>query len=110
VTPFPVVHDERAGPCFGYRIEAGNRVVAYSGDTEWTEELVALGRGADLFICECYVREQKVRAHLSLAELRRELPRIGAKRFVLTHMSAEMLAHLSEVPFETASDGLRIDL
>src|SRR6201987_763177 len=31
VTPFRVLHDERAGPCLGLRIEAEGKTVAYSG-------------------------------------------------------------------------------
>jgi ribonuclease BN (tRNA processing enzyme) len=110
VTPFHVSHDDRAGPCLAYRIELENRVIAYSGDTEWTEALLSAGRGADLFICECYVRDKPVRTHLSLTELARQLPRIGAKRVMLTHMSDDMLAHLDGVAYETAADGLTIEL
>jgi ribonuclease BN (tRNA processing enzyme) len=104
------VHDDRAGPCLAYRIEVEDRVIAYSGDTSWTEALVSVGSGADLFICECYVRDRPVRAHLSLSELERELPRIGAKRVVLTHMSEDMLARLEGVGYETAADGMTIEL
>ena len=110
VTPFQVVHDDRAGPCLAYRVAVEGRVIAYSGDTEWTDTLLEVGRDADLFICECYVPEKPVRAHLSLPELQRELPRIGAKRVVLTHMGEAMLASLGRVPWETASDGLTIAL
>jgi ribonuclease BN (tRNA processing enzyme) len=110
VTPFHVVHDDRVGPCLAYRIAAEDRVITYSGDTSWTEALIPAARGADLFICECYVREGPVRAHLSLAELERELPRIGAKRVILTHMSEDMLAHLDRVRYETAEDGMTIEV
>jgi ribonuclease BN (tRNA processing enzyme) len=110
VTPFRVTHDDRVGPCLAYRIAVENRIIAYSGDTEWTEALVAAGHAADLFICECYVRDTPVRAHLSLAELQRELPRIGAKRVVLTHMSDDMLTRNDRVPYETAADGMTIEL
>lgn len=110
VTPFQVVHDDRAGPCLAYRIEVENRIIAYSGDTAWTEALVSVGRDADLFICECYVRDKPVRAHLSLVELERELPRIDAKRVILTHMGEDMIAHRDRIPYETAADGMTIDL
>ena len=33
VTPFHVVHDDRAGPCLGFRFEAEGKVIAFSGDT-----------------------------------------------------------------------------
>ena len=110
VTPFHVVHDDRAGPCLAYRIAIEERIIAYSGDTEWTDALISAGQGADLFICECYVRDRPIRAHLSLAVLQRELPRVGAKRIILTHMSDDMLAGLDCVPYETAADGLQIVL
>src|SRR5208283_1299482 len=51
VTPYHVVHDDRAGPCLGFRFEAEGKVIAYSGDTEWTDALIDIGRDADLFIC-----------------------------------------------------------
>ena len=34
VTPFHVVHDDRAGPCLGFRFEIEDKVIAFSGDTE----------------------------------------------------------------------------
>jgi ribonuclease BN (tRNA processing enzyme) len=110
VTPYHVVHDDRAGPCLAYRIAAEGRVLTYSGDTEWTETLIPAARDADLFVCECYVFDKPVRAHLSLAVLQRELPRIGAKRVILTHMSEDMLGKLDSVPYQTASDGLQVDI
>ncbi|MBX6427273.1 MAG: MBL fold metallo-hydrolase [Variibacter sp.] len=110
VTAFPVVHAEAAGPCLGYRIEVEGRVIAYSGDTEWTESLVALGREADLFVCEAYTREKPVKSHTDLATLVRHLDRIRPKRLVLTHMSADMLANLDLVPYATAADGMIVAL
>jgi ribonuclease BN (tRNA processing enzyme) len=106
VTPFPVVHVAAAGPCYGYRIECEGKVIAYTGDTEWTESLVELGRGADLMICECYTFAKKVSSHTDFATLAANIERIGPKRVVLTHMSDDMLAHRGDVPYETASDGL----
>ena len=110
VAAFAAVHTEAAGPCLGYRIEAEGRVIAFSGDTEWTPDLVPLGREADLFICETYTRERIVRHHTALATLERHLAEIRPKRLVLTHMSADMLAHVAAVPHETATDGMVVAL
>lgn len=110
VTPFPVVHVAAAGPCYGYRIECEGKVIAYSGDTEWTESLVELGRNADLLICECYTYEKKVTSHTDFATLSANVERIAPKRLVLTHMSDDMLAHRGDVPYETASDGLVLNI
>jgi ribonuclease BN (tRNA processing enzyme) len=110
VTAFPVVHTEAAGPCLGYRIEVEGRTIAYSGDTEWTDSLIPLGHGADLFICEAYTRNKKVPSHTDLTTLEQHLDAIQPKRLVLTHMGEEMLGQVNEVPFETAFDGMIVEL
>ena len=74
MTPFVVKHADNAGPCLAYRIEAEGKTICYSGDTEWTDALIEAARGADLFVCECYMFEKVVRAHLSLSTLREKLP------------------------------------
>jgi len=109
VTPYPVVHDERAGPCVGYRFEAGSKVIGFSGDTEWTDTVIDIGREADLFICEAYTRDKPVTTHMSLASLERRLGQIRPKRLVLTHMSNDMLARRAEITFETAEDGMIVE-
>jgi len=105
ITPFPVHHDNLGGPFFAYRLEVEGRIMAYTGDTEWTDTLIAVGRDADLFIAEAYFYEKKVKLHLDLATLIEHLPTIKPKRLILTHMSEDMLAHLSDVPYEAAADG-----
>jgi ribonuclease BN (tRNA processing enzyme) len=110
VTSFHVRHDDRAGPCFAYRIVVEGRVIAFSGDTEWTDALIEVGREADLFICEAYMREHAIRAHMSLKKLERHLPEIRPKRLVLTHLSDDMLGHRGEVPYQIAEDGMVIEL
>jgi ribonuclease BN (tRNA processing enzyme) len=110
VTPFHVLHDDRAGPCLGFRIEVDGKIIAYSGDTQWTDTLIELGHRADLFICESYTRDKPIKTHMALSELERRLGQIRPKRLVLTHMSNDMLARRSEVQFETAEDGMIIEL
>jgi ribonuclease BN (tRNA processing enzyme) len=110
ITPFHVRHDDKAGPCLAHRIELEGKVICYSGDTEWTDSLVEAARGADLFVCECYMFEKVVPAHLSLSTLREKLPAIGAARVILTHMSDDMLSRLPRIEFETADDGKVISL
>jgi ribonuclease BN (tRNA processing enzyme) len=110
VTAYHVVHDERAGPCLGFRFEAEGKVIAFSGDTEWTDTIIDIGRGADLFICEAYTRDKPITTHMALSALERHLDQIRPKRLVLTHMSNDMLARRAEVPFETAEDGMIVEL
>jgi ribonuclease BN (tRNA processing enzyme) len=110
VTVFHVRHDDRAGPCLAYRIESRGKTLCYSGDTEWTEVLIEAARGADLFICECYMYEKLRKSHMTLSVLRPHLPQIGAKRVILTHLSEDMLANMAEVEFDCAVDGLVVEV
>jgi ribonuclease BN (tRNA processing enzyme) len=87
---FPVAHASGA-PSLGLRVVCEDKIIAYSGDTEWTDELIELAKGADLFICEAYVFERSIKYHLSYAALAQHRPRLGCRRLVLTHMSADML-------------------
>ena len=110
VTPIPVVHGNSGGPFFGYRIEVENRIIAFSGDTEWTDTLIEVGRDADLFVIECYAYDKPIRNHLNLKTIEQNLARINPKKLVLTHMSPDMLAHCHEVAHLTASDGMVVAL
>jgi len=110
VTAFHVQHDDRAGPCLGFRFEAEGKVIAFSGDTEWTATLIDIGKQADLFICEAYTRDKPIATHMALSSLERHLPQIRPKRLVLTHMSDDMLARRAELPFDTAEDGMIVEL
>jgi ribonuclease BN (tRNA processing enzyme) len=110
VTPFHVKHDDRAGPCLGFRFEAEGKVIAYSGDTEWIDTVIDIGYEADLFICEAFTRDKPVPTHMTLSSLERHLGQIRPKRLILTHMSDDMLARRAEVPFETAEDGMIVEI
>ncbi len=110
VTPALVRHGQPEGPFHAYRVAAEDRIIAYTGDTEWTDSLIEIGRGADLFIAEAYFYEKEVPLHLSYKTLASKLPSIRSKRLVLTHMNDDMLAHASEVAHEKAADGLVIEL
>jgi len=110
VTGFTVRHPSGTAS-LALRCECDRRIVSYTGDTEWVDALVAAGRNADLFIAEAYWYERKIRFHLDYATLREQLPRIGAKRVLLTHMSADMLARISQLQgCEIASDGLTLEI
>jgi ribonuclease BN (tRNA processing enzyme) len=87
-----------------------DKVIAFSGDTEWTEALLEIGREADLFICEAYTRDKPITTHLALAMLEQHLGQIKPKRLVLTHMSDDMLKHRTEVPYQAAEDGMIVEL
>lgn len=110
VTPYGVVHPSGAPP-FALRVAWGGKVVAYSGDTEWTDALAEAARGADLFVCEAYFFEKRVKYHLDYRTLADHRGILGCRRLVLTHMSADMLGRLPLVDdVEAAEDGCALVL
>jgi len=109
VTAYPVVHASGATP-YALRVDCDGKVIAYSGDTDWTDALLDAARNADLFICEAYTFDKQVKFHVDYASLRSHRQRLTCRRLILTHMSTNMLAHVDEIDVETAHDGLVIEL
>jgi ribonuclease BN (tRNA processing enzyme) len=109
ITPFEARHQSGAHS-YALRVEYGGRVIAYSGDTEWTDGLVDVAKGADLFVCECNFFDKQVPGHLDYRTLVAKRAQLGCERIVITHMSEEMLAHLDEADIDAATDGAVITL
>jgi len=109
VIPFPVRHPSGA-PSFAVRCELDRKTLCYSGDTEWVEALARAAQNADLFIAETYTLERRVPFHTSWAVLREQLPGIGAKRVLLTHMGREMLGSTPLDGAERAQDGMVLEI
>jgi ribonuclease BN (tRNA processing enzyme) len=110
VRPARVRHAPAEGPFFAYRIEVDGKTIAFSGDTEWVENLVEIGRDADLLISECYSFEKKVPFHLDYQTLNTNLPRIRPKRLILTHLSTESLARVGATGCQIAEDGMTVEI
>jgi ribonuclease BN (tRNA processing enzyme) len=109
VTALPVRHVAMSEP-HGLRVEVAGKLIAYSGDARFTSELVAVAKGADLFICEATSFEREDPAHISYRQLMAHREEFEAKRIVLTHLGAETLAHLSEIELETSADGTLLEV
>jgi ribonuclease BN (tRNA processing enzyme) len=77
----PTTHTEGS---LAYRVEAGGRSLVYSGDTDESDSLVDLARGADLLVLEA-ANPFKVPGHLTPAEAGRLAARAGVARLLLTH-------------------------
>lgn len=110
VTAFPMRHDERAGPCQGYRLAHDGKVFAFSGDTAWTESLIPLAAGADALLVECYAHGIKLANHMDYLTLAAHRAQLETPRVILTHMGIDMLAHREPLPEERAHDGMVITL
>ncbi|MCF8079368.1 MAG: MBL fold metallo-hydrolase [Desulfobacterales bacterium] len=109
VTGYPVVHASGATP-YALRVECGGKVVAYSGDTEWTDCLVAAAKDADLFISEAYFYDKQVKNHLSYKTLLERKSELTCRWLMMTHMSDDMLGRLDGLEIDAAEDGKRVYL
>lgn len=107
-----VVHPSGA-PSTGMRVSDGEKLLAYSGDTGWTDALIEIAAGADLFVCECYRFTGSPRSHMSFETIETHRREFRAARIMLTHMSAAVLARLPELEaagYLVAHDGLVLDI
>jgi ribonuclease BN (tRNA processing enzyme) len=109
LTPYVVSHPSGSA-AFALRLNTGDRLIGYSGDTEWTDALLDVAQDADLFITECYAFDGSPLHHINYDVLRDHLQDLHAKRVLLTHMGQEMLDRLSQVSLEAAEDGQLIEL
>ena len=94
---------------YGLRVSAGGRTLAYSADSAPCSGLLAIGRDADLFVCEATLDEPESgrRGHLTAGEAVDASNEAGAKRLVIVHRPAEL-----PLPdgVERAHDGLELEV
>ena len=109
ITPFGAVHESGA-PSYALRVELSGKTIVYSGDTEWTDSLRKAVDGADLFICETYYYNKKMKNHLNYQTLIDHRSDLNCKRIIATHMSQDMLDRLNSIGLEYAEDGKIIEL
>ena len=108
ISAFLVDHPSGA-PALAYRLEIGGKVLAFSGDTRWTDVLIDVADGADLMILECQGYRPNGLHHLDWQTLNAQEHQLRARRILLTHMGSTMLRHLPLLRssrFEFAEDGL----
>lgn len=109
VTAWEVDHPSGA-PALALRLGLGGRVIAYTGDTAWTDVLLEAADGADLLIAEAYRMDQDIPYHLRHADLAARRHLLASRRIVLTHLGPDVLGRPDQVLFETARDGLVLDI
>ena len=107
-----VTHPSGA-PATGIRLRHGEKTFAFSGDTEWTEQLYRIAEGADLFVTDCCSGQEKIPGHVDWPTLKAHLPQLKAKQVAATHFSPSALAKMGEMRQSgviPAHDGLVIEL
>ncbi len=91
--PFRAVAVEQSSEnsleCLGYRVNAGGRVLSYTGDTVMCEGVRELARGADALVIDCSCWQEPCEHHLSFDEIRRFREEVPLETtFVITHLEA----------------------
>jgi ribonuclease BN (tRNA processing enzyme) len=88
VKSLPVDHTDES---IAYRINtAGGKSVVYSGDTDFSENLITLAKDADLLICESALPDElKVKGHLTPSLAGEIATRANVRKLVLTHFYPE---------------------
>lgn len=109
LSTFAACHGQHSSAC-ALRIEIAGRTIAYSGDTAWTDSLIELAKGSDLFICECCNYDERSPAHLDYLTLKQHLPELGSPRIILTHTGPSIDKNRQLIELEIASDGLHLQL
>ncbi len=108
VLPFQVVHPSGA-PSYAFRMEHDGRVLAFSGDTEWTEALILAADNADLFLCECSSYDRRIPNHLNYQEINTQRSRFTCRRFLLTHLGPDMVDRQG-LELDVAEEGVVYDV
>jgi ribonuclease BN (tRNA processing enzyme) len=108
ITTGPMEHNYES---IGVRIEEG-RSVAFSGDTDYTENLIELAKEADLFVVECSFPEKKVDGHLDLITLQKVVDQAKSRRVILSHLYPEWddFRYVLHAPFLLGEDGMEIEV
>jgi ribonuclease BN (tRNA processing enzyme) len=91
ITSYSVKHSDAVHP-HALRFEVNNKIICFSGDTQWVYELIPASDNSDLFICECSFYDTEFEGHMNYREIEKHLHEIKSKKIVLTHMSPEMLS------------------
>lgn len=106
ITLFPSIHSV---PAVSMRLEAGGRVLTYSGDSAGGDDLVAASRGADLLLCEATwqgdAADLPSGLHLTAAGAGEVARAAGVGRLMLTHVAGHLDRDVSRAQAADTWDG-----
>lgn len=108
VTPHKMQHTPETNPS-GLRIESAGRILSYTGDSEWTDEILVLADGADILVSECYAHERKIPMHMCYGDIQANRHRLTVGKLVLTHAGPDMLNPPADATEIWAEDGLTVE-
>jgi ribonuclease BN (tRNA processing enzyme) len=112
ISAYEVVHYS-GSPSLALSVAEGQKRFAFSGDSGWCDGVIEAGRGADLYLIECSTFSTPLKIHLDYLTLATMFDRIGAQRYLLTHLGPEMLDAAERIDAGRcilATDGLSLEI
>jgi ribonuclease BN (tRNA processing enzyme) len=105
-----VEHGGEALACFGYRVETAGRALAYTGDSQYCDQLLRLGRGVDVLVGDCtYASGRNKPEHMTFDEVQELRERLGGDtRVVLTHLGRHVPVPADSERYIVAGDQARL--
>ncbi|OEF99941.1 hypothetical protein BHF71_07020 [Vulcanibacillus modesticaldus] len=99
IGPFQVSFCPTVHPVYGLSIKfkVHDKVLIYTGDTEWTDQLVEFSKDADVLICEANLYNEqlgKVKGHLTAGQAGELAEIAGVNQLILTHLPHDNNHHL----------------
>lgn len=84
------IKSKHTNSSISYRIEYNNKSIVYSGDSDYSQNIIKLSKNADLLILECSLPDnQKKEGHLTPSLCGKIATKVRAKKLVLTHFYPE---------------------
>lgn len=104
-------HLEHNNESIGVRIQ-GDKNVVFSGDTDYTKNLIELARETDLLIAECSFPEKKAHGHLNLSMIEKVVEEAKPKRVILSHLYPDWDDYTGVLhsPVLLGADGMEIEI
>jgi ribonuclease BN (tRNA processing enzyme) len=95
----------------GIRIEE-NGNITFTGDTDYSRNLVRLAQGTDLLVSECAFPERKVKGHLNLSVLGRMVSEAQPEKVIISHLYLEWedFKGVLYTPYLIGEDGMEMDI
>lgn len=108
LTTAPMVHNSES---IGVRIEEQKSVV-FSGDTDYTQNLIDVAKETNLLIVECSFPGKKVNGHLNLDALHRIVDQAKPKKVILSHLYPDWdnFRGVLHAPYLLGEDGMVIEI
>lgn len=106
-TALPMNHVKKDGlKAFGYRVQIGDKVLSYTGDTMFCEEVVELGDGADVYVVDCTYTEGCGPEHMGMDDIKVVRERVSSgTTIILTHLDSR--PHINGLANTIAAEDLK---